>query len=205
MAQCQQVYLRAVAAPRKASSLHFLLITRSFTTTISITAFVTLALASLSVANPTAKRHGPGKRGLAWTCYNEIYSPLSSNGLGGLAFIGMQRCKDCDSSPINHLAARQQQLGFTTVFTRNEPDAPGSNYVSPSDAANWYKQNVNPLAIKKALPAVTSSGNSGQGLVATTPNLFNARDVDPGFDGAGSMLYNNDGTISAVGKLLLSA
>ncbi|KAF8205540.1 hypothetical protein K438DRAFT_1756915 [Mycena galopus ATCC 62051] len=280
---------------------------------VSLTTFVTLALASLSLATPTEKRHGPGKRGLAWTWYNapldpgrlndgqgtvnliydyETYAPSSSNGLGGLAFIGMQRCKDCDSSPINQLAARQKSVGFSTVFTLNEPDAPGSGFVSPSDAATWYKQNINPLAIKKALPAVTSSTSSGQGLdwvaqmisacggqcfydyinvhwygqnfgqfqsfinsahsrfpnnqiivsefalqnppggqadqlnffrqafpfldsasfvemyfpfAATSPALFTANDANPGFVGTGSMLYNNDGTISAVGQLLLSA
>lgn len=36
--------------------------------------------------------------------------------------------------------------------------------VSPSDAATWYKTNINPLAIKKALPAITSSTASNQGL-----------------------------------------
>ncbi|KAJ7834425.1 hypothetical protein B0H13DRAFT_1639617 [Mycena leptocephala] len=277
---------------------------------VSITAFVTLALASVSLATPIEKRHGPGKRGLVWPFYNggldpgrlndgqgtvnliydyETFAPPSTNGNGGLNFIGMQRCTDCSSSPINQLAARQQQLGFATIFTLNEPDQSG---ISPGDAANWYKQHINPLTIKKALPAVSSSENAGQGLnwvqqmvsacgggcffdyinlhwygqnfaqfqahindaharfpnnklvisefalqnppggqadqlnffrqafafldsatfvemyfpfAATTPNLFNANDANPGFVGTGSMLYNNDGTISAVGQLLLSA
>ncbi|KAK7038244.1 Glyco-hydro-cc domain-containing protein [Favolaschia claudopus] len=311
----------------------------------SLASFVTLALASLSLAVPTEvqevqKRHGPGKRGLVWTWYNggldpgrlndgqgtvnliydyETAAPLSTNGNGGLAFIGMQRCLDCDSSPISQLAARQRQIGFVTIFTLNEPD---QNGISPSQAASWYKTNINPLAIKKALPAVSSSTNSGQGLdwvaqmisacgggcfydyinlvsprhdpalkdppwefahpfmiysfsssstgaygqnfaqfqahvnnahsrfpnnkivvtefalqnppggqadqlnffkqafafldsasfvemyfpfAATTPNLFNSHDANPGFLGTSSMLYNNDGTISEVGKLLLSA
>jgi hypothetical protein len=43
--------------------------------TISITTFVTLALASLAVATPTVKRHGPGKRGLVWTWYNGGLDP----------------------------------------------------------------------------------------------------------------------------------
>ncbi|KAJ7685673.1 hypothetical protein DFH06DRAFT_967974 [Mycena polygramma] len=279
----------------------------------SIIAFVALALASSSFASPTSnsKRHGPGKRGLTWTYYdasldpgklndgqgtvNLIYDyettlPSSSNGLGGLAFIGMQRCTDCDSSPISQLAARQKQIGFTTVFTLNEPD---QNGISPQQAASWYIQNINPLAIKKALPAVSSSQNAGQGLdwvqqmvsacagqcfydyinihwygqtfaqfqsfvqdahsrfpnqqivvtefalqnpsggqadqlaffkqafpyldsasfvemyfpfVATSPALFQSNDPNgAAFVGTGSTLYNNDGSISAVGQLLLSA
>jgi len=286
---------------------------------VSITSFVTLALAlaSSSVATPTSspastsKRHGPGKRGLCWPWYNgsldpgrlndgqgtvnliydyETYSPPSDNGNGGLAFIGMQRCLDCSSSPIADLAARQQQLGFVTVFTLNEPD---QNGISPQEAASWYIQHINPLAIKKSLPAVSSSTSSGQGLswvqqmvsacagqcyydyinlhwygqtfaqfeayvnqahsmfpnqqivitefalqnpsggqaaqlsffaqafpfldsasfvemyfpfVATSPALFEANDgAGAGFAGTGSTMYNNDGTISAVGQLLLSA
>ena len=47
------------------------------------------------------------------------------------------------------------------VFTLNEPDING---IAAADAAGWYKQNINPLAIKKALPAVTSSTSAGQGL-----------------------------------------
>ncbi|KAJ7355877.1 hypothetical protein DFH08DRAFT_853801 [Mycena albidolilacea] len=278
--------------------------------TVSITTFVTLALASLAVATPTVKRHGPGKRGLVWTWYNggldpgrlndgqgtvnliydyETFAPPSTNGNGGLAFIGMQRCTDCDSSPIAQLAARQQQLGFTTIFTLNEPD---QGAVTPAAAAQWYKDHINPLAIKKALPAVTSSTNAGQGLdwvqqminacaggcffdyinlhwygqnfaqfqahvndaharfpnnklvitefalqnppggqadqlaffrqafafldaatfvemyfpfAATSPALFNANDANPTAVGTSSLMYNNDGTINAVGQLLLSA
>ncbi|KAJ7878967.1 hypothetical protein B0H14DRAFT_3435206 [Mycena olivaceomarginata] len=144
---------------------------------LSITTFVALALASLSLASPTVKRHGPGKRGLLWTWYNgvldpgrlndgqgtvnliydyETYTPPSTNGNGGLAFIGMQRCADCDSSPIAQLAARQQQLGFNTIFTLNEPN---QNRITPATAAQWFG-----AAIKKALPAVSSSTSAGQGL-----------------------------------------
>ena len=72
----------------------------------------------------------------------ETFAPPSTNGDGGLNFIGMQRCTDCSSSPISQLAARQQQLGFATIFTLNEPD---QNGISPGDAATWYKQNINPL------------------------------------------------------------
>ncbi|KAJ6490760.1 hypothetical protein C8R47DRAFT_976998 [Mycena vitilis] len=280
---------------------------------VSITAFVALALASSSFGSPTVnvKRHGPGKRGLTWPYYNgalnpgklndgqgtvnliydyETYSPPSSNGLGGLNFIGMQRCLDCDSSPISQLATRQRQVGFATVFTLNEPDVNG---ISPQQAASWYKTNINPLAIKKSLPAITSSTSAGQGLdwmqqmvnacagqcfydyinlhwygqnfaqfqahiqdahsrfpntqlvitefalqnpsggqaaqlaffkqafayldsaafvsmyfpfVATSPSLFQSNDPNgAGFVGTGSTLYNNDGSISAVGQLLLSA
>jgi hypothetical protein len=72
----------------------------------------------------------------------ETYSPPSSNGLGGLNFIGMQGCLDCSSSPISQLAARQKQLGFATLFTLNEPD---QNNISPTQAATWYKTNINPF------------------------------------------------------------
>ncbi|KAK7060758.1 hypothetical protein VNI00_000490 [Paramarasmius palmivorus] len=128
-----------------------------------------------------------GKRGLAWPWFNSpldpgvlnngqgqvvaIYDwetyppPASKSGNGGLGWIGMQGCKDCASSPVSQLAARQRQYGWATVFSLNEPDMPGSpNAMSPSAAASWYKQWINPLAIKKALPAVTSSTSSGQGL-----------------------------------------
>ncbi|KAJ7103202.1 hypothetical protein B0H15DRAFT_199803 [Mycena belliarum] len=153
----------------------------------STAAYVSLvALASSAVAAPLSesnvKRAGPGKRGLVWTFYNgpldpaklndrqgsvnliydyETFAPPSTNGAGGLNFIGMQRCLDCDSSPISQLAARQKQVGFSTLFTLNEPDING---ISPGQAAAWYKQNINPMPIKKALPAVTSSTKPGQGL-----------------------------------------
>ncbi|KAF7297701.1 Glyco-hydro-cc domain-containing protein [Mycena kentingensis (nom. inval.)] len=148
-------------------------------------AYVLLAVASSVLAAPLrsmSKRSGPGKRGLSWPFYNgpldpgrfndgsgsvnliydyETFSPPSTNGDGGLNFIGMQRCLDCDSSPIGQLAQRQQELGFSTVFTLNEPDING---ISPQTAAAWYKQNINPLTIKKAVPAITSSTQPGQGL-----------------------------------------
>ena len=47
------------------------------------------------------------------------------------------------------------------VFSLNEPDLNG---ISAASAADWYKQHINPLAIKKAFPAITSSTNSGMGL-----------------------------------------
>ncbi|EJU01945.1 hypothetical protein DACRYDRAFT_22376 [Dacryopinax primogenitus] len=251
-----------------------------------------------------------GKRGLDWTWYDgslnpglfnngdgnvvaiydyETYAPPSTNGNGGLGFVGMQRCyPTCDSSPVDQLAARQAAQGWATVFTINEADVNG---VTPQEAASWYIQWVNPLAIKKALPSVTNSVQAGQGLswvsemisacagqcyfdyinlhwyggsfsqfqsyveqahnqfpnyqlvitefalqnppggqsdqinfyrqafpfldgasyvqlyfpfVATSPSLLQAN--DPGavsFVGTGSCLFNNDGSISAVGQLLL--
>ena len=42
---------------------------------VSTTAFVTLAIASVSLAIPTEKRHGPGKRGLVWPFYNSGLDP----------------------------------------------------------------------------------------------------------------------------------
>ncbi|KAM5546290.1 hypothetical protein V8D89_000416 [Ganoderma adspersum] len=139
-------------------------------------------LATLALLTAAAQA---GKRGLTWTwsivlttysdpgVFNngdgqvvavydyETYPPPSTNGNGGLGFIGMQRCLDCDSSPISQLAAHQKQQGWTTVFSLNEPDLNGT---SPVHAASWYKQYINPLAIKKALPAITSSASAGQGL-----------------------------------------
>ena len=47
------------------------------------------------------------------------------------------------------------------MFTLNEPDING---ISPSQAATWYKQHINSLPTKKALPAITSSGSKNQGL-----------------------------------------
>ncbi|KAJ6502649.1 hypothetical protein DFH09DRAFT_1252035 [Mycena vulgaris] len=278
----------------------------------STTAYVAvLVLASSAVAAPltVSKRAGPGKRGLVWPFYNgpldpaklndgqgsvnliydyETFAPPSSNGAGGLNFIGMQRCLDCDSSPIGQLAQRQKELGFSTLFTLNEPDING---ISPPQAADWYKQNINPMAIKKALPAVTSSQDPGKGLewlqqmldacagqcffdyinlhhyganfdqfkahvldanarfpgkqivitefalqnpaggqadqvafykqafafldqspfvemyfpfLASTPTLFRANDANgANFVGTGSTLYNDDGSVSAVGQLML--
>jgi len=123
-------------------------------------------------------RQAGHKRGLCWTFYNEPLDPSPFNAgnvvaiydyettppvpsAGGLAFIGMQRCLDCDSSPIADLQTRYQQQQWATVFTLNEPDING---ISPQTAATWYIQNINPLPIKKALPAVTSSTTTGQGL-----------------------------------------
>ena len=45
----------------------------------------------------------------------ETYAPPSTNGAGGLGFIGMQRCLDCDSSPIGQLAARQKDQGWAST------------------------------------------------------------------------------------------
>ncbi|KAG8735885.1 hypothetical protein FRC10_010035 [Ceratobasidium sp. 414] len=78
-----------------------------------------------------------------------------------LNWIGMQRCMDCDSSPISQLQTRAAQQGWNTVLSLNEPDING---ISAATAANWYIQYINPLAIKKAIPAVTSSQTAGQGL-----------------------------------------
>ncbi|KAF8309265.1 hypothetical protein DL93DRAFT_2100121 [Clavulina sp. PMI_390] len=124
-----------------------------------------------------------GKRGLAWPWYNgsldpsklndgsgttvaiydwETYAPPSSTGSnGGLGFIGMQGTKDSSSSPVAQLASRQAAQGWATVFSLNEPDING---ITPSDAASWYKEYINPLPTKKAFPAVTNSATSGQGL-----------------------------------------
>ncbi|PBK93698.1 hypothetical protein ARMGADRAFT_1165130 [Armillaria gallica] len=266
----------------------------------------TLSLIALFVSAVNA-----GKRGLAWPYYNspldpgrfntgngkvvaiydwETYAPPSTNGNGGLGFVGMQRCLDCDSSPISQLASRHAAQGWATVFTLNEPDVSG---ISPSAAASWYITYINPLAIKKAFPAVTSSSSSGQGLdwvaqmisacagrcyadyinlhwygtsfsdfqsyvqnararfpsytivisefaltnpsggasaqasffsqafswldsqdyvtlyfpfVATSPSLLSSNDASAvSYVGTGSCLYNNDGTLSSLGNLMLNA
>ncbi|KAG8795980.1 hypothetical protein FRC12_007326 [Ceratobasidium sp. 428] len=91
--------------------------------------------------------------------YNwETWCPAKTTNLN---WIGMQATKDSASSPIGQLQTRAAQQGWNTVFSLNEPDING---ISAGDAANWYIQNINPLAIKKAIPAVTSSQNAGQGL-----------------------------------------
>ncbi|KAF9072386.1 endo-beta-1,3-glucanase [Rhodocollybia butyracea] len=134
-----------------------------------------LALFALFIGSAQA-----GKRGLAWPfCIDpgvlnngqgevvaiydwETFAPPDSlGGTGGLGFIGTQATMDSSSSPVADLAARQAQQGWATVFSLNEPDING---ISPAEAASWYIQWINPLAIKKALPAVTSSANAGQGL-----------------------------------------
>ncbi|KAG9317092.1 glycosyl hydrolase catalytic core-domain-containing protein [Chiua virens] len=120
-----------------------------------------------------------GKRGLTWTFYDgslvlnngdgqvvaiydyETFLPPTTGGIGNLGFIGMQRCMDCPSSPISQLFSRWQSQRWATVFTLNEPDLNG---ISPASAATWYMKNINPLPIKKALPAVSSSATSGKGL-----------------------------------------
>jgi len=153
-----------------------------FTTTVISVAILISSVAAAPLNSTLVARGGPGKRGLCWPFYNapldpaklndgkgsvkfiydyETTAPSSSNGAGGLTFIGMQRCLDCASSPISQLATRQKAQGWTTVFTLNEPDING---ITPPQAAAWYKQNVNPLAIQKALPAVTSSADPNQGL-----------------------------------------
>ena len=45
----------------------------------------------------------------------ETYAPPSTNGNGGLDFIGMQRCTDCDSSPIADLESRLQAQGWSST------------------------------------------------------------------------------------------
>jgi hypothetical protein len=77
----QEAGIRATAANNNCK-LHRRLRTCSPTHTIislamkvSITAFVALALASSSLATPSVKRHGPGKRGLVWPWYNGGLDP----------------------------------------------------------------------------------------------------------------------------------
>lgn len=158
---------------------HFLTNPSSHFLTYSSTMLTFARLAVVALFTTTVLA---GKRGLCWTYFDgsldpgvfnngdgevvaiydyETYAPPSTNGNGGLGFIGMQRCTDCSSSPIADLASRQAAQGWATVFTLNEPDING---ITPSQAASWYIQYINPLAIKKALPAVTSSTTSGQGL-----------------------------------------
>ncbi len=45
----------------------------------------------------------------------ETYAPPSTNGNGGLGFVGMQRCLDCDSSPISQLASRHAAQGWAST------------------------------------------------------------------------------------------
>ncbi|CAE6489230.1 unnamed protein product [Rhizoctonia solani] len=137
----------------------------------------TIAMAFFTSQRPASE----GKRGLAWPWYNEntnldpaklaqgnehvqwIYNwetwrPANT---AHLNWIGMQRCMDCDSSPVSQLKKRANLQGWNIVLTLNEPDING---ISPANAAKWYIQHVNPLQIKKAIPVVTSSANPGKGL-----------------------------------------
>ncbi|KAG8700999.1 hypothetical protein FRC09_005620 [Ceratobasidium sp. 395] len=68
---------------------------------------------------------------------------------------------DCDSSPIAQLPQRAAEQGWNTLLTLNEPDIMGT---LPGDAASWYIQHINPIDIKKATPAITSSQSPNQGL-----------------------------------------
>ncbi|KAH8828978.1 hypothetical protein DL96DRAFT_1021653 [Flagelloscypha sp. PMI_526] len=143
-----------------------------------IVAVTALSLASGVSASPAPR--ATGKRGATWTWFNTNLNPslLGANGQvkymynyetyqpatgkGNLEFIGMQGCyPSCDSSPVNDLANRASQQGWTKVFSANEPDLQGK---SPGELANWYRQYIEPLAIQKAYPAVTSSTDSGKGL-----------------------------------------
>ena len=45
----------------------------------------------------------------------ETYAPPSTNGTGGLSFIGMQRCLDCGSSPVADLYSRWQAQGWESA------------------------------------------------------------------------------------------
>ncbi|KZT20884.1 glycoside hydrolase family 128 protein [Neolentinus lepideus HHB14362 ss-1] len=107
--------------------------------------------------NPNTLQTSTGQ-GVNWIYNWETYRPGNSENFN---FIGTQRCTDCSSSPIADLASRASSGGWNTVFSLNEPDLNG---ISPTDAASWYQQHINPLQIQKALPAVSSSTSSGQGL-----------------------------------------
>ena len=51
----------------------------------------------------------------------ETYVPPSTNGNGGLGFIGMQRCLDCSSSPIADLYPRWQAQGWASMSFTTSP------------------------------------------------------------------------------------
>ncbi|KAG8743969.1 hypothetical protein FRC10_011043 [Ceratobasidium sp. 414] len=139
---------------------------------IPVLNLTTAAMAVLSVAPA-------GKRGLAWPWYNENTN-LDPGKLSGaqvqwmynwetwrpaktpnLNFIGTQATMNSGPSPIDQLQTRAAQQGWNTVFSLNEPDLNG---ISPGVAADWYIRWINPLAIKKAIPSVTSSQDAGKGL-----------------------------------------
>lgn len=107
--------------------------------------------------DPNALQSSPGQ-GVNWLYNWETYRPANTQNFN---FIGTQRCMDCSSSPVADLANRVSSGGWNTVFSLNEPDLAG---ISPTDAAAWYKQYINPLQVQKALPAISSSTNAGQGI-----------------------------------------
>ncbi|TFL05085.1 hypothetical protein BDV98DRAFT_283538 [Pterulicium gracile] len=133
---------------------------------------VTAALASVVSAQ--------SKRGLAYPWFNEgenIDPGRFTNGgkvtwmynwetwrparTPAVNFIGTQAKKDSAASPIGQLHNRWRQQGWTDVFSLNEPDF---NDISPQEAVDWYLQHINPMTIRKGLPAVTSSTDAGKGL-----------------------------------------
>ncbi|KAG8723544.1 hypothetical protein FRC09_002908 [Ceratobasidium sp. 395] len=137
--------------------------------------FKTIA-ATFLVAAPVAPS---GKRGLAWPWYNENTNlepgKLSSSHVAwmynwetwrpaktaDLNFIGTQATMDSGSSPIGQLKTRATEQGWNTVFSLNEPDL---HDIAPGVASDWYIKWINPLPMKKAIPAVTSSQDPGKGL-----------------------------------------
>ncbi|KAG8766197.1 hypothetical protein FRC12_007036 [Ceratobasidium sp. 428] len=140
-----------------------------------ITSLTTVTVACFVIAPSVLA----GKRGIAWPWYNErthldpgkligdnvqwmynweTWRPGNTNGFN---WIGTQATMDSPSSPVGQLKARAEQQGWNTVFSLNEPDING---ISPGAAASWYIKYINPLAIKKAIPAVTSSQDPRKGL-----------------------------------------
>lgn len=136
--------------------------------------FATVALAATVVS--------AGKRGVAWPWFNEgsaLDASIFGDGCGevswiynwetwapskpgDLNFIGTQRCKDCESSPINLLATRAKEQGWTDVFTLNEPDING---ITPTEAALWWKEHINLLEnVNRFAPSVSNSGAENQGI-----------------------------------------
>ena len=75
--------------------------------------------------------------------------------LSNLNWIGMQRCLDCESSPIAELQMRAAQQGWNTVFSLNEPDLNG---ISAQTAADWYVAHINPLAISELFYVLIGEG-----------------------------------------------
>lgn len=135
-----------------------------------------VAVAFLTIAGIASA----SKRGLAWPWFNEQsnFDPIRFTSEGKVSwmynwetwrpaktpnvnFIGMQATRDSGASPIRELHNRWRTQGWTDVFSLNEPD---QNGISPQDAVGWYMQWINPMTIRKGLPAVTSSTNRGMGL-----------------------------------------
>jgi len=117
-------------------------------------------------SNPAGDLSKAGGAQASWV-YN--WSPNAPSNNPGLTFIPMQ----WGSADIGSLAATVKTLGAKTVLGFNEPDMSAQSNISPTDAANLWKQYIQPLkanGVALGAPAVSSSEGSQTWLT----NFINA-------------------------------